>query len=59
MAFAALRRYREARYEQLMNAVYQRRGWNANGIPTLKKVRELGIDLPEIVALLAEHGVTE
>ncbi len=56
---AALRRYREARYEQLMNAVYQRRGWNANGIPTLKKVRELGIDLPEIVALLAEHGVTE
>lgn len=56
---AALRRYREARYEQLMDAVYQRRGWNANGIPTLKKVRELGIDLPEIVALLQEHGVTE
>ena len=56
---AALRHHREARYEQLMNAVYQRRGWNANGIPTLKKVRELGIDLPEVVALLAEHGVTE
>lgn len=56
---AALRRYREARYEQLMDAVYERRGWNANGIPTLKKVRELGIDLPEIVALLEEHGVTE
>ncbi len=56
---AALRRHREARYEQLMDAVYQRRGWNANGIPTLKKVRELGIDFPEIVALLAEHGVTE
>ncbi len=56
---AALRRYREGRYERLMDAVYQRRGWNANGIPTLKKVRELGIDLPEIVALLQEHGVTE
>jgi aldehyde:ferredoxin oxidoreductase len=56
---AALRRYREARYEQLMDAVYQRRGWNANGIPTLKKVRELGIDFPEIVTLLKEHGVTE
>jgi aldehyde:ferredoxin oxidoreductase len=56
---AALRRYREGRYEQLVDAVYQRRGWNANGIPTLKKVRELGIDFPEVVALLAEHGVTE
>jgi aldehyde:ferredoxin oxidoreductase len=28
-------------------------------IPTLKKVRELGIDFPEVVALLAAHGVTE
>ncbi|MBP8974191.1 MAG: aldehyde:ferredoxin oxidoreductase [Anaerolineae bacterium] len=56
---AAQRRYREARYEQLMDAVYQRRGWSVNGIPTLRKVRELGIDFPEVVALLAEHGVTE
>lgn len=56
---AALRAYREQRYEQLMDAVYKRRGWTTNGIPTLKKVRELGIDFPEVVALLKEHGVEE
>ncbi len=56
---AALRAYREQRYEQLMDAVYKRRGWTPNGIPTLKKVRELGIDFPEVVALLKEHGVEE
>ena len=56
---AALRAYREQRYEQLMDAVYKRRGWTPNGIPTLKKVRELGIDFPEVVTLLKEHGVEE
>jgi len=49
---AALRQFREAQYEQLMDAVYARRGWDANGIPTLEKVRALGIDLPEVVTLI-------
>jgi len=56
---AKLREYREAQYEKLMDAVYKRRGWNREGIPTLKKVRELGIDFPEVVALLKAHGVVE
>lgn len=47
-----LREYREQRYESLVDAVYKRRGWNANGIPTLEKVRQLGIDLPEVVELI-------
>ena len=51
---AQLREYREAQYEQLVDAVYKRRGWDENGIPTLEKVRELGIDLPEIVALIKQ-----
>ena len=51
----ALRRYREAQYEKLIDAVYKRRGWNEQGIPTLEKVRELGIDFPEVVALIEEH----
>jgi len=51
---ARLREYREAQYEQLVDAVYKRRGWDENGIPTLEKVRELGIDLPEIVALIKQ-----
>jgi aldehyde:ferredoxin oxidoreductase len=49
---AVLRKYREAEYEKLKDAVYKRRGWNANGVPTLQKVKELGIDFPEVLELL-------
>ncbi len=57
---AALRRYREQRYEQLLDAVYERRGWTKDGIPTLAKVRALGIDKVEgLVELLRASGVTE
>ncbi|MBC7233014.1 MAG: aldehyde:ferredoxin oxidoreductase [Chloroflexi bacterium] len=52
---AALRKYREQRYESLIDAVYKRRGWNAQGIPTLETVKRLGIDYPDVVALLEEH----
>ena len=57
---AALRRYREDRYQSLLDAVYKRRGWTSDGIPTLAKVRSLGLDKVEgLVELLAAHGVTE
>ena len=49
-----LRKYREDQYEQLMDAVYQRRGWDANSIPTLEKLHELGIDLPEVLEVIAQ-----
>lgn len=52
---ATLRKYREAEYERLKDAVYKRRGWNANGIPTLEKTKELGIDFPDVVGLLKKH----
>jgi len=52
---AALRAYREQRYEDLMDAVYKRRGWTPQGIPTLETVKKLGIDYPDILALLEEH----
>jgi aldehyde:ferredoxin oxidoreductase len=41
-----------ARYEQLLDAVYARRGWDENGIPTLQTLRRLGIDLPEVISLV-------
>jgi aldehyde:ferredoxin oxidoreductase len=47
-----LRKNRESEYEKLMGAVYMRRGWNANGVPTLEKVKSLGIDFPDVVELL-------
>jgi aldehyde:ferredoxin oxidoreductase len=52
-----LRGHREARYQGLMDAVYARRGWTPDGIPTLATVKRLGIDLPEVVDLLRKHGV--
>ncbi|MGQ9564981.1 MAG: aldehyde ferredoxin oxidoreductase family protein [Candidatus Bathyarchaeales archaeon] len=53
---AVLRKHREAEYERLKDAVYRRRGWNANGVPTLQKVKELGIDFPDVMELLQRHG---
>jgi aldehyde:ferredoxin oxidoreductase len=47
-----LREYREDQYEQLLDAVFKRRGWTADGIPTKEKLIDLGIDLPEILAVI-------
>jgi aldehyde:ferredoxin oxidoreductase len=52
---AVLRKYREAEYEKLKDAVYKRRGWTADGVPTLQKVKSLGIDFPSVVELLQER----
>jgi aldehyde:ferredoxin oxidoreductase len=48
----ALRAYRENQYEQLMDAVYTRRGWDRNSIPTPEKLKELGMDLPELLEVV-------
>lgn len=53
---AALRKYRQNRYEQLVDAVYKRRGWTSNGVPTEETVRRLGIDFPEVIELVRQHG---
>jgi aldehyde:ferredoxin oxidoreductase len=50
----ALRDYREAQYQSLMDAVYERRGWDRNSIPTVEKLRELGMDLPEVIEVVEE-----
>ncbi|MCK5318613.1 MAG: aldehyde:ferredoxin oxidoreductase, partial [Anaerolineales bacterium] len=52
---AHIRKYREEQYEELVDTVYKRRGWNEDGIPTLEKLRRLGIDLPEVVAIIEHH----
>ena len=46
---AKLRAYREAQYEKLLDAVYKRRGWDMNSVPTVEKLKALGIDLEEVV----------
>jgi len=52
---AALRVYREDQYEQLTDAVYKRRGWTPDGVPTLEKLQELGIDFPEVVEVVKPY----
>ena len=52
---AALRAYREEQYEMLMDAVYKRRGWTPNGIPTPETLKRLHIDFPDVVELVRRH----
>jgi aldehyde:ferredoxin oxidoreductase len=54
---ALLRKFRVALYEELKNAVYERRGWTKEGIPTLQTIKRLKIDFPEVLNLLKTHGI--
>ena len=50
-----LRKYREQQYQQLLEVVYKRRGWTPNGVPTPEKLTSLGIDLPDVLAVVKKH----
>ncbi|HOI87812.1 MAG TPA: aldehyde ferredoxin oxidoreductase C-terminal domain-containing protein [Lentimicrobium sp.] len=50
---AATRKYREDRYEKLLDAVYFRRGWNSNGVPKIEHLKQLGMDLPELIEVVS------
>ncbi len=47
-----LRSHREDQYEKLLDAVYKRRGWNKNGVPTIGHLRKIGMDLPEVIEVI-------
>ncbi|MDP4125838.1 MAG: aldehyde ferredoxin oxidoreductase C-terminal domain-containing protein [Bacillota bacterium] len=50
-----LREYRLDQYEKLTDAVYKRRGWTMDGVPTAEKLQELGMDLPELLEVVKKH----
>jgi len=50
-----LRKYREAQYDSLRDAVYNRRGWNKNGIPTIEHLRKIGMDFPEVIEVVKNY----
>ena len=55
----ALREHREEKYRLLTDAAYKRRGWTRNGVPTMEKVKKLGLDwIPEVVDIVKKHEVT-
>ena len=51
---AAVRKYRYKQYDKMTDAVYKRRGWNSNGIPTEEKLQDLGIDLPDVLEVVKQ-----
>jgi len=46
-----LREYREKQYQLLCDAVYKRKGWDENGVPTLETIKRLKIDFPEVLSV--------
>ena len=46
--------FRQDQYQKLADAVYFRRGWTPNGVPTPQKMKQLGIDNPEMLKFLQE-----
>jgi len=52
---AITKKHRENQYEKLLDAVYERRGWNKNGIPTIQHLKNLGMDLPELIETVTPY----
>jgi len=54
-----LQEYRLGMWDGLKTAVYKRRGWNKKGIPTVETLKRLGIDYPEVVAVVEKYSKPE
>ncbi len=52
---AATRKHREAQYESLVDAVFKRRGWTNDGVPTPEHLAAIGMDLPEVLEVVRKH----
>lgn len=52
---SALRKHREEQYEKLIDAVYNRRGWNENGVPKIEFLKKIGMDMPELLEVVEPH----
>jgi len=48
------RKYRLDQYEKLLDAVYKRRGWTKNGVPTIEHLKNIGMDLPELIEVVKD-----
>ena len=47
-----LRNYREDQYQQLIDAVYDRKGWTKEGVPKIEHLEKIGMDLPEVIEVV-------
>ncbi|MDG6219022.1 MAG: aldehyde ferredoxin oxidoreductase C-terminal domain-containing protein [Candidatus Thermoplasmatota archaeon] len=46
--------YRQDQYQKLADAVYYRRGWTPNGVPTPQKMKQLGFTDEKMLSMLQE-----
>jgi len=51
---AITRKYRLDQYNKVVDVAYKRRGWTQNGVPKIERLKELGIDLPELVEIVRD-----
>jgi len=49
-----MREFRMKQYNRAVDATYERRGWTKNGVPKISRLKELGIDLPELVEIVKD-----
>jgi len=49
-----LRENRMRVYHSVVDAAYKKRGWTNNGVPKIERLKELGIDLPELVDIIKD-----
>ena len=46
--------YRQDQYQKLADAVYYRRGWTPNGVPTPQKMKQLGFEESKMLKMLQD-----
>jgi len=48
-------------YHKVMQAAFKRRGWDQYGIPTVERLKQLGIDRPFFIKIVekARHEAVE
>jgi aldehyde:ferredoxin oxidoreductase len=46
--------YRQDQYQKLADAVYHRRGWTPNGVPTPQKMKQLGFEDSKMLKILQD-----
>ncbi|MDD3050195.1 MAG: aldehyde ferredoxin oxidoreductase C-terminal domain-containing protein [Candidatus Cloacimonetes bacterium] len=51
---AIIRKYRYEQYNKVTDAAFERRGWTKEGVPKIERLKELGIDLPELVNIVKD-----
>jgi aldehyde:ferredoxin oxidoreductase len=51
---AITREYRLRQYDSLIDAVFKRRGWTSDGVPTAEHLKKIGMDLPEVLEVVGK-----